>query len=71
MRRLELNPQNHDIIAQIEEMYKGEYASINLKFGSENEFNSCALNEKEAEKLGRWFLDLSKQLKPRKKTKKS
>lgn len=69
MKNLLLNPVQHDIeivcnILPKEELCGDEpLADIGIKLSAESPQASGCLTYKDAEKISKWFLDLSKELK--------
>ena len=69
MRTLLLNPVQHDVeitcnILQKEDLCGDEpLAELSMKLSAESVHTNGCINYKDAEKISKWFLDLSKELK--------
>lgn len=69
MKTLLLSPVQHDVeiicnILPAEELCGGEpLAELTMKLSADSERTNGCINFKEAEKISKWFLDLSKELK--------
>lgn len=66
IRSLRMNPQKHEIVCEVDNLNQEDgYAEVSIKLSDQTDgIGTCGvLSESEAEKIGKWFLKLAKEIK--------